>query len=149
MQHRQRFNECYDDVCYDKMRTGLATTLCSREHGPHRMEAVLAALTLVFVRAAQESLQRALLASAAPLFEARRGGALDLFRRPRLPRTEVANAAGKQHGKRLGERHGIGLVTRLRHALGAAQIHHQPDRTLAEQTARPGVVKEGTLPGLG
>src|SRR5262245_17182461 len=73
---------------------------------------------LIFLRAAQQPLQRALLASAAPLLETRCGGALDLFRRPRLSRTEVANAAGKKHGKRLGERHGIGLIARLRNALG-------------------------------
>src|SRR3977135_339430 len=124
---RQRFNECYDD----------------------QTESVLGAVALVFIRAARKPLQRALLASTAPLFEPRWGGALDLFGRPRLPRTEVGNTAGKEHGKRLGERHGIGLVTRPRHALDAAQVHHQPDRALAEQTARPGVIEEGTLPDLG
>src|SRR5262245_37567297 len=110
---------------------------------------VLAALAFVFVRTAQKSLQRALLGPAAPLFEPRCGSALDLFGRPGLSRTEVANAAGEQHGKRFSERHGIGLVTRFRNALGATQVRHQTDRALAEQPARPGVVEEGALPDLG
>src|SRR6266581_1848288 len=115
----------------------------------HQTESVFAALALVFVGTAQEPLQRALLGAAAPLLEPRFGGALDLFRRPGLSRTEVTNAARKQHGKRLGKRHGIGLVTRPGNALDAAQVHHQPDRALAEQPTWPGVVEEGTLPDLG
>src|SRR5260370_30335208 len=70
-------------------------------------KSVFGALVFVFVGAAQQPLHCALLGSTAPLLEPSCGGALYLFRRPRLPRTEVANAAGKQHSKRLGERHGI------------------------------------------
>src|SRR5262245_44737096 len=152
MPRRQRFNECYDEMgtigFYQfflestrlHVMAGLVPAMTCRESCALLL--VLAALAFVFVRAAQEPLHRALLGSAAPLLEPRGGGALDLFRRPGLPRTEVAHAAGEQHGKRLGERHRIGLVTRLRNALDAAQIHHQPDRALAEQTSRPGVIEE-------
>src|SRR5215470_19789510 len=145
---RRRFNESYDEL---GSNFSTKTLRYSRERASNPTELVFAALAFVFIRAAQEPLQRALLASAAPLLEPRRGGALDLFRRPGLPRTEVADAAGKQHGKRLGERHRIGLVTGLGNALDAAQVHHQPDRALAEQAARPGIIEEGTLPdpGLG
>src|SRR5215813_7237371 len=105
----------------------------------------------VIVGAALQPLKRALDASTAPLLESLRGRALDLLRRPGLPRTEIGNAPRKQYGKRLGQGHGIGLIARFRGPLAAAQVHDEPNGALAEETARSGVIEQRAFPdpGLG
>src|SRR5262245_16489163 len=120
--------------------------ITSRESGVLKQSALF-----VIVGAALEPLKRALNASTAPLLESLCGRALDLLRRPVLPRTEIGNAPWEQYGKRLGQGHGIGLIARFRSPLAAAQAHDEPNGALAEETARSGVIEQRAFPdpGLG